>query len=161
MTRGPAAESNARLSPDFQDFARIIAEYGVDALLVGGFAMGAYGVVRATEDIDFFYRATASNVDRLCAALGAFGAPTEVIDNEALRRPDTVAMFGVPPHRIDLLSSISGVSYEEASDGAMTVVLDGVPIRVIARAALIRNKRASGRPKDLADVAALEKLVRR
>lgn len=156
--RGPAVESNARLSPDFQDFARVLVEHGVDALLVGGYAMAAYGVVRATEDIDFFYRATASNVDRLCAALGAFGAPAVVIDREALQRPDTVAMFGAPPHRIDLLSSISGVSFDEASDGARIVELDGVPVRVIARDALIRNKEMSGRPKDLADVAALRDL---
>lgn len=158
MTRAPQTHTNARLSPDFQDFARALATHGVDALLVGGYAMGAYGVIRATEDIDFFYRASAANVARLCAALDTFGAPPAIIDAATLSRPDTVVMFGAPPQRIDLLSSISGVSFDEAATGGPVIVVDGVAIRLIARDALIRNKRAAARPKDLADAAALEAL---
>lgn len=155
MTRGPHTAANTGLSPDFQDFARLLAAHGVDALLVGGYAMGAYGVVRATEDIDFLYRSTAANVARLCDALTAFGAPPSVIDPLALCQPEMVAMFGTPPQRIDLLSSISGVSYDEASIGGPLIAVAGVPLRVIAREALIKNKRAVGRPKDLLDVEAL------
>jgi hypothetical protein len=92
----------------------------------------------------------------LCRVLDAFGAPPNIIDAEAQLQPNVVTMFGAPPHRIDLLSTISGVGYDEASQGGPTIVLDGVPVRVIAREALLRNKRASGRLKDLADVAALE-----
>lgn len=158
MSPGTRTAANTGLSPDFQDFAGLLASHGVDVLLVGGYAMGAYGVVRATEAIDFFYRATAANVARLCDALSAFGAPPSVIDPQALCTPDTVVMFGAPPQRIDLLSSLSGVSFDEASIGGPLLVLAGVPLRVIARDALIRNKRATGRPKDLADADALERL---
>jgi hypothetical protein len=157
MSPGARTSANTGLSPDFQDFARALAEHGVDAVLVGGYAMGAYGVVRATEDIDFFYRATPANVARLCDALAAFGAPPSVIDPQALCAPDTVVMFGAPPQRIDLLSSLSGVSFDEASTGGPLIALAGVPLRVVARDALIRNKRATGRPKDLADADALER----
>lgn len=158
MSPGARTAANSRLSPDFQDFVRLLAHHGVDALLVGGYAMGAYGVIRATEDIAFFYRATAANVARLCDALAEFGAPPSVIDPEALCRPDLVVMFGAPPQRIDLLSSLSGVSFEEASTGGPLVSLAGVPLRLIARDALIRNTRATGRPKDVADADALERL---
>lgn len=89
-------------------------EHGVEYLLVGGYVIGMYGHVRATADIDFFYYRTPENVSRLLGALVAFGAPPVVLNRTHLKMPDTVTAFGEPPIRIDLLASISGISFEDA-----------------------------------------------
>jgi hypothetical protein len=140
---------------DFRDFIRALNEQSVEYLLVGGYAAGVYGHVRATSDIDFFYRATAENVERLVRALVAFGAPAGVIDPPHLRQQDTVTSFGAPPMRIDLLASISGVDYEDAASEAIYLDLEGDRLPVIGLAALRVNKMASGRARDRDDLERL------
>ncbi|MCA0377112.1 MAG: nucleotidyltransferase [Gemmatimonadetes bacterium] len=147
--------SGAGFPADFLDLIHELNAHAVDYLLVGGYAVGLYGHVRATSDIDFFYRATSDNVDRLLHALVAFGAPHEVVDREQLVRPDAVTQFGEPPMRIDLLAGISGVSFDEAQADAVQLAVAGETLPVIGLAALRANKRASGRKKDLDDLERL------
>jgi hypothetical protein len=95
-----AGAKNVVLSPDFLDFIACLNRHRVAYVLIGGYALAIYGVVRATGDIDFLYRRTASNVRRLCVALEDFGAPPVVVDESALLTPEIVTQFGTPPVRI-------------------------------------------------------------
>lgn len=140
---------------DFRDFIRELNAQQVEYLLVGGFAVGMYGHVRATADIDFLYRRTAENIGRLMRALECFGAPSEVIDLEHLAKPEGITAFGEPPNRIDLLASISGVSFEDACAHAVELRIEGDRLLVIGLDALRANKAASGRKKDLDDLQRL------
>jgi predicted nucleotidyltransferase len=143
---------DAAFPDDFRDFIHALSANRVEYLLVGGYAVGIYGHVRATTDIDFFYRRTPDNVGRLVKAMTVFGAPADVIDPDHLGTANRVTAFGAPPTRIDLLASISGVSFEEALIDAIDVDLGRATLPVIGLEALCANKRASGRRKDLDDV---------
>lgn len=155
MSKRAGGKNNDALSPDFLDFITCLNEHGVDFVLVGGYALAIHGVVRATGDIDFMYRRTKATVRRLCAAMEDFGAPRAVIDEEALMISEIVTQFGQPPYRIDLLNAIDGVSFAKVWSGAITVTIQGQAIRVIGRADLRKNKRATGRPKDAEDARKL------
>lgn len=159
MTRAgegrPNQPSSASFPDDFTDFVHAMNAHGVEYLLVGGYAVGVHGYVRATVDIDFFYRRTTENVTRVLAALEEFGAPPVVFDRDHLEAPDTVTAFGEPPTRIDLLSGLSGVTFDEAQEGALQVPIGEQVLPVIGLGALLANKRASGRPKDRVDLAQL------
>jgi len=148
-------ELNDVLSPDFFDFIICLNERGVDVVLIGGYALGIHGVVRATADIDFLYRRTRANVRRLCRAMEDFGAPSEVIDVDALMMQAIVTQFGQPPHRIDLLNTIDGVGFDEVWAGATSTTLQAQKVRVIGLAELQLNKAATGRKKDAEDVRRL------
>ena len=140
---------------DFRDFIRALNAHEVEYLLVGGYAVGMYGHVRATTDIDFFYRRTPDNVQRLVKAMTKFGVPEHLIDAGHLATADAVTAFGSPPTRIDLLASISGVNFEQAQAGAVQVDIAGERLAVIGLASLRANKRASGRKKDRDDLKRL------
>ena len=140
---------------DFLDFIRALNESGVEYLLVGGYAVGMYGHVRATSNIDFLYRRTLENVQRLVAAFRKFGAPEYLIDANHLATADAVTAFGAPPTRIDLLASISGVDFEQAQADAVYLDIAGERLAVIGLASLRANKRASGRKKDRDDLKRL------
>ena len=149
-------EANSGLSPDFHDFIVLLNEHNVDCVLVGGYALGVHGVIRATGDIDFMYRRTPKNVKRLIGAMIEFGAPVNVLDEEALMKAGIVTQFGKPPQRIDLLNAIDGVTFPEVWKGAMTVRIDGQTISVIGLKELRANKRATGRKKDEEDLRQLK-----
>lgn len=157
---GSRAEPNDAFAPDFLDFIACLNEGAVDFVLVGGYAVGVHGVVRATADLDILYRRTVDNVARLCRALDEFGAPANLIDPAALLTPDTVTMFGAPPLRIDLLGDISGVSFEQVWAGCVELVLQEQPLRVIGLAELRANKAATGRPRDIDDLRRLAAAAR-
>lgn len=155
MNAKAIGDDNDTLCADFHDFITALNARQVEFVLIGGYAVGAYGVIRATADIDFLYRRTPPNVGKLCDALRDFGAPRIVIDAESLLSPDTVAMFGSPPHRIDLLGDISGVDFDTVWSGSRRIVLDGLRLQLIGLAELRRNKAATGRAKDKADLKQL------
>ena len=155
MTRANAA-ANTALSPDFQDFVASLDEHRVDAVLVGGYALGVHGVIRATSDIDFLYRRTAKNVRALAAAMDAFGAPPSVVDADALMTTGIVTQFGQPPQRIDLLNELDGVTFAAVWTGALTIRIDGRSLRVIGLTELRKNKASTGRKKDAEDVRRLD-----
>lgn len=155
MSTRARGEANDALPPDFLDFLRCLNARRVDVVLVGGYALGVHGVVRATGDIDFLYRRTKLTVRRLCAAMEDFGAPPEVIEPDVLMKAEVVTQFGQPPYRIDLLSEIDGVSFGEVWRGALRTVIDGQPMRVIGVSELLKNKKATGRRKDAEDARQL------
>ena len=146
------------LNDDYKDMLSALNEAGVDYLLVGAYALAAHGNPRATGDIDFWVRPTPENAARVWDAIVAFGAPRSGITMDDFTLPDTIFQIGVAPCRIDLITSISGVDFDEAWAERKHTVLDGVQVCVVSVMHLIANKRAAGRPKDLADAHWLEKM---
>lgn len=156
-----AERQNTKLSRDFRECIELLITHGVEFVLVGGYAVGWYGFVRATGDIDFLYQQSPTNVRQLCSALQAFGAPNHLVDQQFLLSQGAVTQIGNEPLRIDLLGSISGVTFEEVRTGAVEVDLDGQRVLIIGLEQLLTNKRASGRQKDKEDVKQLSKLTAR
>lgn len=150
----------AKLPQDFTDLLIELCEANAEFLLVGGWAVILYGHVRATDDMDVFVRRTLENSERVFAALEAFGAPLRehAVAAGHFANEGAAYRFGIAPLKIEVLTKISGVSFDEALRGSKTFVLDGYRIPYIGKAALIANKRSAGRHKDLADVEELERL---
>lgn len=138
-----------------------LLESEVDFMLVGGYAVALHGWPRTTFDIDFWILANPENAKSVMRAIRAFGAPLMNLTEEDFHKPGMVFQIGVPPQRIDIISAISGLDYAEASRRAVKMTVDGLEVKVISLDDLIVNKRASGRPKDIADALALEKLKAR
>ena len=156
-----SAGGNTLLADDFRDCIRALNAHDVVFVLVGGYAVGWHGVLRATGDIDFLYQQSVVNVDRLCSALRDFGAPEQLVDAAFLLMPDSVTQIGIVPSRIDLLASITGVSFEQVRAGAIPAELEGEPLLIIGIDELRMNKRAAGRRKDKSDLRLLAELDRR
>ena len=157
-----AAADLTALPADFRELLVELYDAGADFVLLGGYAVAFHGHPRATKDMDVLIRADAANAERVYRALAAFGAP---LDGLGVTPADFttyagVLQIGLPPRRIDLINRASGISFDEAIADAPTLELDGRPIPVIGIAALLKNKRASGRAQDLADVEALERAHR-
>ena len=144
------------LHPDIREFIALCLSQKVEFLLVGGYALAFHGAPRFTEDIDFMVLVSPENAGKLEKVLNDFGFGNIGITREAFLEPDQVIQLGRAPNRIDLLTGISGVSWKEASDTATKISLDGFQIPLISKEALIKNKKATARPQDLADVARLE-----
>jgi hypothetical protein len=145
------------VNEDFTDLLAALLAAQARFLVVGAHAMAVHGVPRATGDLDVWVATDAENADRVWAALGRFGAPVAALGftRDDLRRDDQVLQIGLPPRRIDLLTSISGLSFEQAWPNRVEQTIAELRVPFIGREELILNKRASGRPKDLADLAAL------
>ena len=145
------------MNEDFHDALAALVKSGARFLVVGAHALGVHGVPRATVDLDVWIDPTPDNARRVWEALAIFGAPLQALDvkESDFLRPDMVAQFGMPPWRIDILTSVSGVSFEEAWSGRLQGDFDGVSVPFLGRAEFIRNKRSSGRKKDLGDLEAL------
>lgn len=148
------------LNEDFLDMLDALSDAQVEFVVVGAHALAAHGIARATGDIDLFVRANPDNAERIMRALQAFGAPVTQhgVSPDDFSAPDLVYQLGLPPRRIDLLTSISGVSFDEAWASRIELHVHGRTIAFLGRAMLLQNKRASGRPKDLLDVRSLEEL---
>ena len=146
------------MNRDFRDMLSAFCAEGVEFLLVGAYALAVHGIPRATGDIDLWIGTGAENAPRVWRALTAFGAPLDNLTIADLRREDTVFQIGVAPQRIDVLTGIDGVDFAAAWAERLEVDIDGLKVPVLSRDFLIRNKRATGRPQDLADVAWLEKI---
>lgn len=151
--------SLSKLPQDFADLLAELCEADAEYLLVGGWAVILYGHVRATDDMDIFVRATQTNSERVVAALEAFGAPLRAhgVTTDHFAREGDAYRFGIAPLKVEVLTKISGVTFDEAQQGSKTFELDGRRIPYIGKAALIRNKKSAGRLKDLADVEELER----
>jgi len=144
------------LNPDFAEMLRALSAAGAEYLLVGAYAMAAHGVPRATGDIDVWVRPSRDNAQRVLLALRHFGAPLFDLTAADLTRRGTVFQLGVPPRRIDILTSIDGVTFATAWPRRIVTHVGDVEVAVIGREDLVCNKRAAKRPKDLVDVQLLE-----
>lgn len=149
------------MSPDFKDLLFEFNAGGVEFLVVGAYALAAHGHVRATGDFDVWVRPEPANSTRVIAALAAFGAPMSELSEDDLCRPGTVFQIGVAPLRIDILTAIDEVDFDEAWAERITAQFAGQAVPVLSARHLIRNKRAVGRTQDLADVEWLEKAGKR
>ncbi len=145
------------LNRNFEDFLRLLNEQGVRYLVIGGYAVAVHGYVRATGDLDVFVELTEENIHRLLAALKEFGFDTMVVSKAVLLTRGKIVRFGVPPLRLEIMNEISGVDFTRCFSSRVTEQVGSLAIPFIDLANLIKNKQASGRPKDLADVAELTK----
>lgn len=146
------------LHPDFKEFVRLLNAAGVEYVVVGAFAVAIHGIPRYTQDIDFFVAPSQDNGAKIVEMLRKFGFESFGLTADDFAHPDRVIQLGVEPNRIDLLTGIAGVSFEEALAGRGLIEIDGEPLWYLGRSELIRNKRAVGRPQDIADAARLEVL---
>jgi len=147
------------LNDDFLDMVQALRDAGAEFMIVGAHAMAAHGVPRATGDLDILVRPTPDNAARVLSALRQFGAPIAAhgIRQLDFERPGNVYQIGLPPRRIDLLTQISGVSFEDAWHTRLMSKLGTHEVAFLGRDTLLKNKRAAGRDKDLVDVRLLEK----
>lgn len=146
------------LTSDFKEFAVLLNSNKVEYLVVGGYALAAYGHPRYTGDLDFWIGTDPGNADRVLGVLDQFGFGSLGVGKADLTIPNNVIQMGYPPARIDLLTSIDGVDFVDCYQRRLTVVVDGVELGFISLDDFKINKRAVGRHKDLADLEALEGL---
>jgi hypothetical protein len=140
------------LNPDFRDLLSTFNAQGVEYLVVGAHALAAHGHVRATKGLDIWVRPDATNAPRVMDALRAFGAPLLDLSEEDLTQPGMVFQIGIPPVRIDVITAVDGVVFDDAWPERMPTTYGDVPTPVLSLNHLIINKEASGRPQDLADL---------
>ncbi|MBP7830135.1 MAG: hypothetical protein KA248_09485 [Kiritimatiellae bacterium] len=143
------------VQPDFKELLELFNELKVEYLIVGGYALAFHGAPRFTGDLDILVRPGAENAARILQALKRFGFGSLALSEHDFLKPDQVVQLGVPPVRIDLITSITGVSWEEANTGKVQGTYGEVPVHYIGLRQYTVNKRASGRKKDLADLEAL------
>lgn len=146
------------LNEDYKDILRALAAEKVRFLLVGAYALAAHGYPRATMDIDIWVMPEAGNAEAVMRAIRRFGAPMHSATRADFEKDGTVFQIGVAPRRIDIITTASGLQFDSAYQNATVVNIEGIEVRIPSVADLIRNKRASGRTKDLADAEALEAL---
>ena len=144
------------MNQDFVDLLRAFSAHEVRFLVVGAYALAVHGRPRATGDLDVWVDATPENAERILAALKAFGAPLSGVSADDFSRPGIVFQMGLPPRRIDVITSLTGMSFSEAWPGRVRSAFGPVAVDFIGRAAFLVNKRATGRAKDLGDIESLE-----
>ena len=146
------------MNQDFLDVLGALVDCGADFVVVGAHALAVHGIPRSTGDIDIFVRPSSENARSVMAALREFGAPVKVhgIAEEDFSRLGFVYQIGLPPRRIDILTEVSGLSFDEVWRTKIQMRVGDIDVFFIGREAMIKNKRASGRTKDLVDVEALE-----
>jgi hypothetical protein len=140
------------LPPDFKEFLRLLSVHKVEYLLIGGYAVGYYGYPRATADMDIWIAMNPANSDRIVAVLKEFGFELPELSPELFLKEWQIIRLGVPPVRIELATTISGVNFSECYAQCVVDVLDGVKVNLISLKHLKANKKASGRHQDLADL---------
>jgi hypothetical protein len=143
------------MNPDFVDLLRAFIAADVRFLVVGAYALAIHGRPRATGDLDVWVEPTSENAARAMRALAAFGAPLHELSEEDLARPGVTYQIGVPPGRIDILTDLTDLTFADAWPGRLRRPFGEVEVDFIGRDAFIRNKRATGRPKDLVDTEGL------
>lgn len=147
------------LNKDWSEFLELLNSNAVEYLVVGAFAVAFHGFPRYTADLDLLVRPTEENAQRVVRALLEFGFGKAGIQVADFRSPGMVVQLGVKPNRIDLLTAITGVSFEEAWAERSEGELEGIATHFIGRAALLRNKEQTGRAKDLGDAEELRKRI--
>ncbi len=140
---------------DFRDLLELLNAHKVEYMIVGAYALAFHGAPRYTGDIDIFVRPDPENAQRVMAALNDFGFGSAGLTAADFEIGDKVVQLGFPPVRVDIVTSITGVSWEEAASGRVEGIYGNIPVNYIGREQFILNKRVLGRKKDLADLEAL------
>ena len=149
------ADNTMETQPDFRELLALFNAHHVEYMIVGGYALAFHGAPRFTGDLDILVKPDADNAHRILAALEAFGFVSSGLTERDFVRPDHVVQLGVPPVRIDLITSLTGVSWDEAFAGRIAGRYGDAPVFYIGREQFIANKRATGRKRDLADLEVL------
>jgi hypothetical protein len=140
---------------DFKELLELFNGHKVEYMIVGAYALAYHGAPRFTGDIDIFVKPSPNNAQRILSALSAFGFGSLNLTIDDFQNPDSVVQLGIPPVRIDIITSISGVTWEEADKGKAKGLYGDIPVHFLGREQYIANKRAIGRKKDLADLESL------
>ena len=143
------------MQPDFRELLALFNAHHVEYMLVGGYALAFHGAPRFTGDLDILVKPDPENTQCILAALETFGFASVGLTPEDFAYPDQVVQLGVPPVRIDLITSLTGLSWDEVFAGRIAGSYGDVPVDYIGREQFIANKRATGRQKDLADLEML------
>ena len=141
-----------RLPPDFKEFLRSLSSHGVEYLVIGGYAVVYHGFTRATGDLDVWVGTDPRNAERLVAALREFGFSVPELSADLFRQAGSVVRMGVPPLRVEIMTTIAGLAFDECYPERTRDVIDDVEIHLISLSHLKANKRAVGRLKDLNDL---------
>ena len=139
------------LNPDYKEMLSLLLDNEVEFLLVGAYALAAHGLPRATADIDIFVKPGSENAAQIFKTLEEFGAPTHNVTENDFVQPGIILQIGVAPRRIDIITEIDGLTFDEAADGKEIIELEGLSIPVISKENLIINKLATGRERDKLD----------
>ncbi len=140
---------------DFKELLELFNGHKVEYMIVGSYALAYHGAPRFTGDIDIFVKPSLDNAQRILSALSDFGFGLLSLTIDDFQNPDSVVQLGVPPVRIDIMTSITGVTWQEADQGKLEGVYGDIPVYFLGREQYIANKRAIGRKKDLADLESL------
>jgi hypothetical protein len=140
------------LPPDFKEFLKLLKEHEVRYLLIGGYAVGYHGYARATEDMDIWVAIDPENADKLVSALRAFGFDHPDLNSALFLKENKILRMGYPPIRLEITTTISGVKFADCFKKKIVDTLDGVQVNLIDLQSLKENKKASARPKDIADL---------
>jgi hypothetical protein len=143
---------DVELPPDFREFLRFLDAERVEYLLIGGYAVAFHGYPRTTEDLDIWVASNPENARRVVRAIREFGFDLPELSTDMFIKPDNIVRMGVPPLRIDLATTISGVEFAQCYQARITEVIDGTPVTLINLDHLKQNKKASGRHRDLDDL---------
>ena len=143
------------LAPDFDEFCALLRDHHVEFVIVGAYALAFHGAPRFTGELDILIRPTTDNAERLIGALHAFGFPDVPLTATEIITPQRLIEMGVAPVQIYVMSAIDGVTFDEVWSGRVEAMLGSTTVAFIGRREFLRNKQAAGRPKDVADIAAL------
>ena len=141
-----------QLSSDYKEFLRLLNEYEVEYLLIGGYAVGYHGYPRYTGDIDFWIAISPTNAERMVQVMKAFGFDSPELTAEFFQNEKLILRMGVEPYRLEVTNKIDGVDFADCYGRRIVTELDGVQVNLISLDDLKQNKKASGRNKDLADL---------
>ena len=144
--------ATVHLPPDFKEFLQLLNSHKVEYLLIGGYAVGYHGYPRATADMDVWIAMHPQNAEKVVAALKEFGFDVPKLSVELFLKENQIICMGVPPVKVDIATTISGVTFDECYAERVVDILDDVEVNIISRKHLKANKKASGRLKDLADL---------
>jgi len=143
------------LPKDFNDLLSLLNDYGAEYLVIGGYAVAAHGYPRFTSDLDIWTNPDVTNADRVCQALLKYGIHPSKLPQNALSKPKTLITFGREPIKIEILTTVNGVEFGKSFKNRLVLDLDGLQVNFIGFNDLLKNKKATGRPEDLADVSRL------
>lgn len=140
---------------DFKELLELFNEHKIEYMIVGAYALAYHGAPRFTGDIDIFVEPSPENAKKILLALSDFGFGSLNLKNEDFQNPNSVVQLGVPPVRIDIITSLTGVTWDEADQGKVVGLYGDISVYFLGKKQFIANKRAIGRKKDLADIEAL------